>query len=197
MSQSKTNIAIFASGSGTNAQNIIEYFKEHSSIRVSYVICNKPDAYVLKRAKNLKVPNMLISKEQLYSDPAKLINVLKYFNINWIVLAGFNMLIPASLLELFPNRIINIHPALLPKYGGKGMYGMNVHRAVKAAGETETGITIHWVDEEYDSGDILFQAKCEVTPSDSPEAIAEKVHQLEYDHYPKVIENTINSNLRQ
>jgi phosphoribosylglycinamide formyltransferase 1 len=189
----RVNIAVFASGTGTNTENLINYFKTNTTAKVAYVICNNPNALVLEKAKAHRVPSMVVDKDLLYTDPAKLINILKYFNISFIVLAGFNWLVPVQLLEMFPNKIVNIHPALLPKHGGKGMYGIKVHEAVKAANESETGITIHFVNEKYDEGQIIFQAKCTVDNNDTPEQIAQKVHQLEYDHYPQIIEKTISN----
>lgn len=191
--KAKVNIAVFASGTGTNTENLITYFKNNPTAKIAYVICNNPNALVLEKAKAHRVPSMVVDKDLLYTDSAKLVNVLKYFNIGYIVLAGFNWLVPTSILEMFPNKIINIHPSLLPKHGGKGMYGMKVHEAVKTSKETETGITIHLVNEKYDEGKILFQEKCTVSENDSPEDIAHKVHQLEYEFYPKIIEKTISN----
>ncbi|MBN2613802.1 MAG: phosphoribosylglycinamide formyltransferase [Bacteroidales bacterium] len=184
------NLAVFASGSGSNAENIIRYFSNHSSIRIKKVLTNNPNAYVIDRAKNLNVPVRVFNRHEFY-ETGLIINDLKSDQIQWIILAGFLWLVPASITEAFPGRIVNIHPALLPKYGGKGMYGEKVHQAVKSAGEKESGITIHYVNNEYDKGNIIFQARCPVDPSDTPETIAEKVHGLEYKHYPEVIENLI------
>jgi len=181
-------IAIFASGTGTNTVRIIEYFKGHSNIRVSLVLSNKPDAPVLEKAKSFGVETFAFNRGQLY-ETNQVIEKLQAEKIDFIVLAGFLWKVPDNLLKAYPDRIINIHPALLPKFGGKGMYGMNVHRAVKDAGETETGISIHLVNEEYDKGRMLFQAKCEVTEADTPETIAQKVHALEHAHFPQQIES--------
>ena len=183
-------LAIFASGSGTNAENIITSFKSHPSISVSLVLSNKPDAYVITRAKRHCIPFYIFNKEQL-NDPYSIYDILNENGIDYIILAGFLLKIPERMVKKYSDRIINIHPALLPKYGGKGMYGMNVHKAVVNAGEKETGITIHIVDEKYDNGKILFQAKCDVTSSDTPDTVAGKIHQLEQENFPKIIEDYI------
>jgi phosphoribosylglycinamide formyltransferase-1 len=180
-------IAIFASGSGTNAQNIIEYFGGNPEIEVSLVLSNKPDAKVLTRAKRLKVPTFTFNRKTFY-DTEEIVDLLTGKKTDLIVLAGFLWLIPGGLLKKFPGKIINIHPALLPKYGGKGMYGSRVHKAVIDSGDAESGITIHYVNEKYDEGAVIFQARCKVDPSDTPETLAQKVHQLEYEHFPRVIE---------
>ena len=182
------NIAIFASGSGTNAENIIRYFQKKRSAVVQLVLSNKKDAYVLERAKCLNVSCRYFPKND-WEEGSEILSLLKAHEIELIVLAGFLLKIPDLLLQAYPHRIINIHPALLPKYGGKGMYGDRVHEAVVAAGEKETGITIHYIDEEYDKGEILFQATCPVLPTDTPEEVATKVHALEYEHYPQVIDS--------
>ena len=181
-------IAIFASGSGSNAQNIIEYFADNKNIIVDSVWTNNPSAYVLERAKKCGIDSFIFSREE-FKSTLFVVEKLKNRNINLIVLAGFLWLIPSNLIQNF--RIINIHPALLPKYGGKGMYGMNVHQAVVENKEIESGISIHFVNEKYDEGEIIFQAVCPVIPSDSPEDVAEKVHQLEYKHFPEVIEKVL------
>lgn len=184
------NIAIFASGAGSNAQKIVEHFKHNHNITVSLIVSNKPDAPVLGMAKENGVPILVIDRPFFYHSE----DILKIFNkysIDFVVLAGFLWLVPLYLVQAFEKRIINIHPALLPKYGGKGMYGMRVHEAVKKAGETETGITIHYVNEHYDEGDVIFQAKCPVTQEDSPETIAQNIHQLEHRHFPEVIEKLL------
>ena len=181
-------IAIFASGSGSNAQNIIEYFADNKNIIVDSVWTNNPSAYVLERAKKCGIDSFIFSREE-FKNTLFVVEKLKNRNINLIVLAGFLWLIPSNLIQNF--RIINIHPALLPKYGGKGMYGMNVHQAVVENKEIESGISIHFVNEKYDEGEIIFQAVCPVIPSDSPEDVAEKVHQLEYKHFPEVIEKVL------
>lgn len=184
-----TNIAIFASGAGTNAQNIIRFFKDHPHIRIKVVVCNKPEAGVLDIAKHEKIESVLITREAFYANGA--VEVLKKNEIDFIVFAGFLLKAPQVLIDAFPKRIINIHPALLPKHGGKGMYGANVHNAVIAAGDKESGITIHYVDEHYDRGDIIFQAKFEINSTDAAKDVAEKIHQLEYEHFPRVIEECI------
>ena len=186
----KKNIAIFASGSGTNAENIIRYFEENDLIRVSLVLSNRSDALVLKRAQGLHIPTALFSKDDWQAGKA-ILTLLKEHHIDFIVLAGFLLRVPIPLLHAYPNKIINIHPALLPKYGGKGMYGDRVHEAVVAAGEKESGITIHYIDEHYDEGSIIFQAQCEVLPQDSPKEVAHKVHDLEYKYYPSIIEEVV------
>jgi phosphoribosylglycinamide formyltransferase-1 len=183
-------IAIFASGSGTNAQKIIEHFKDNSQIEVSLVLSNKSDAYVLERAAKLGVPSYVFDR-QLFYESNKVHDILKDIGIDFIVLAGFLWLIPENLLRSWTGRIINIHPALLPKYGGKGMYGDRVHKAVIEAGEKETGITIHYVNEVYDDGEIIFQDKFKILTGDTPESIAERIHVLEHEHYPVVIEELV------
>ena len=186
----KKNIAIFASGSGTNAENIIRYFKDNERCSVSLVVSNKQNAGVLARAKALDVPTAVINKDNwVLGNEVQLL--LQPYKIDFIVLAGFLLHIPDILLHDYPNKIINIHPSLLPKYGGKGMYGDRVHQAVVAAEEKESGITIHYINEHYDEGDIIFQATCPVLPSDTPDDLAAKVHQLEYMHFPAVIESLL------
>lgn len=180
-------IALFASGSGTNVENIVKYFNDKTTAKPVCVLCNKPDAFVLERAKRLGLDSMTFNRTD-FNDGKKIMEYLKKYEVDMIVLAGFLWLIPQYLINAFPNRIVNIHPALLPKFGGKGMYGMHVHEAVKQNGETETGITIHLIDGNYDKGNTVFQAKVQVCPTDSPDDIANKVHALEYEHYPKVIE---------
>jgi len=181
-------IAIFASGSGSNAQNIIEYFADNKSFIIDSIWTNNPDAYVLERARKFGINSFVFSRED-FKNPGFVVEKLQMRNINLIVLAGFLWLIPSNLIQNF--RIINIHPALLPKYGGKGMFGMNVHKAVVENRETESGISIHFVNEKYDEGEIIFQAVCPVLPVDSPEDVAEKVHQLEYKYFPGVIEKVL------
>lgn len=183
-------IIVLASGSGSNAENIISFFKKTDSIKVCAVLTNKKTAAVLERCERLETPAFYFNKTA-FSDSDAVIRLLKALNPDLIVLAGFLWKIPASLIKAFPNNIINIHPALLPKYGGKGMYGAKVHQAVKDNSESETGITIHYVNENYDEGAIIFQAKTTVTPSDDANSIAKKVHQLEYEHFPKVIEKLL------
>lgn len=183
-------IAIFASGSGSNAENIINYFQNDTENVVKIVFCNKPKAYVLERAKRLNVPSRVFGREEFYHSDVVL-NELKRLEIDLVVLAGFLWKVPDSIIGAYPDRVINIHPALLPSYGGKGMYGMKVHEAVIAAGEKESGITIHYVNDHYDEGATIFQAKCKITLEDTPETLAEKVHALEYEHFPRVIKNVL------
>jgi phosphoribosylglycinamide formyltransferase-1 len=184
----KFRIAIFASGSGSNAEEIIKYFHHHPSIKVVLVLSNNPKALVLERAKKFNIPIKVFNREEFTTT---LVDVLKGNDITHIVLAGFLWLVPQDILKAYPNRIINIHPALLPKFGGHGMFGMKIHELVRKLNETETGITIHLVTEKYDEGQILYQGKCEVKSEDTPEQIAHKVHQLEYACYPKIIEKWI------
>ncbi|MBO4805996.1 MAG: phosphoribosylglycinamide formyltransferase [Paludibacteraceae bacterium] len=183
-------VAIFASGSGSNAENIIKHFENNPDVNIKLVLCNKKDAYVLTRAKNLGIPSIVFSKKEM--EEGEVLTILRKEQIDFIVLAGFLLKVPAELVAAYPDRIVNIHPALLPNYGGKGMYGMKVHEAVVAAGERESGITIHYVNEFFDSGTIIFQARCEVLPTDTPEDVAQKVHKLEYAHFPQVIESVLN-----
>lgn len=185
-------IAIFASGSGSNAENIINYFKNDTENVVKIVFCNKPDAYVLERAKRLSVPTFVFGREE-FSRSDLVLNELKRLDIDLIVLAGFLWKVPDAIINAYPDRVINIHPALLPSYGGKGMYGMKVHEAVIAAGEKESGITIHHVNNHYDEGTTIFQAKCEIVPEDTPETLATKVHALEYEHFPRVIKKVLDN----
>ncbi len=180
-------IAIFASGSGSNAENIAKYFRDHADIQVALILSNNPGAYVHERAKKLGIPSYTFSKA-VFDEGSAVLNILREYKTDFIVLAGFLLKVSQPLLDAFPGRIVNIHPALLPKYGGKGMYGDRVHRAVVEAGEKETGITIHYVNENYDEGDIIFQARCEVIPGETPEDVARKVHELEYAHFPVVID---------
>lgn len=185
------NIAIFASGSGSNAENISLYFKDSKVLKISVIVSNIEDAMVLNRAEKLNIAAQYLTKDEL-KDGLFMANFLKYYKIDFIVLAGYLKLIPSFLIDAYPNRIINIHPALLPKYGGKGMYGHHVHEAVVANKEQETGITIHYVNEQYDEGQIIFQAKCPVEPNDTAEDVAAKIHELEMANFPKVIENLFN-----
>jgi phosphoribosylglycinamide formyltransferase 1 len=184
------NIAIFASGSGTNAENIIRYFSNRKSAEVSLVLSNRREAYVLKRAASLNVRSVFFDRKDLY-EKEKVSRYLSMYKIDFIVLAGFLWLIPENILNIYEKRIINIHPALLPKHGGKGMYGEKVHEAVIAKHEKVSGITIHYVNNRYDEGDIIFQARCAVTPEDTPDTLASKVHTLEYKHFPEVIEKLV------
>lgn len=183
----KTKLAIFASGGGTNAEQIIGYFKNHKNIAVGMILSNNKDAFVLKRALKHKIPQFVFDRDTFYKEKT-VDEVLKLNKIDLIVLAGFMWLIPQRFVKNYPNKIVNIHPALLPKYGGKGMYGHHVHEAVVKNKEKNSGITIHWVNEAYDEGAIIYQATCAITPSDTPEDVANKVHQLEYEHYPRIIE---------
>lgn len=185
------NIAIFASGSGSNAENIIRYFQFDNSVQIPLIIANKQNAYVLERAKQLGVDSFVFPKAD-WDTGEKILEKLREYQIDFIILAGFLLKVPAALLQVYSDKIINIHPALLPKFGGKGMYGDKVHQAVVDAGEKETGITIHYVNENYDEGEIIAQIRCEVLPSDSPAQVADKVHALEYEHFPKVIEKVLN-----
>jgi phosphoribosylglycinamide formyltransferase 1 len=184
------NIAILASGSGTNAENLIQYFSNRNFAKVTLVLSNKREAYVLKRAAKHKVKSYFFERADFYNSEKVLETLLKN-EIDFVVLAGFLLLIPENILNSFEGRIINIHPALLPKYGGKGMYGERVHEAVLANNEPESGITIHYVNKSYDEGDIIFQAKCKVIPGDTPKSLASRIHALEYAHFPKVLENLI------
>jgi phosphoribosylglycinamide formyltransferase-1 len=181
------NIAIFVSGSGTNCENIIRYFKDSEDYRMRLVASNRADAFALERAKRLGVPSAVVPKAEL-NKPEVILPLLREYDIDFIVLAGFLPLIPDFLIDAFPRRIVNIHPALLPRHGGKGMWGHHVHEAVKAAGDTETGITIHYVSPVCDGGEIIAQFSTAVEPDDTPETIADKVHELEMAHFPAVLE---------
>ena len=183
-------IAIFASGSGSNAENIIQYFAQKPQFCVKSVFCNVPDAYVLERAKKYRNPSFVFNREE-FRNPDKVFRQLQEQEIDFIVLAGFLWLMPSFITAAWPNKIVNIHPALLPAYGGKGMYGHHVHEAVIAAGEKESGITIHYVNDHYDQGAIIFQAKCPVLPTDTPDDLAARVHELEYRYFPQIIAETI------
>lgn len=185
------NIAIFASGSGSNAEQIIKHFQNHTNIRVSLVLTNNPNALVRERAARLNVPCEVFTRDEFYKSD----HVLKLFavhNIDFIVLAGFLWLIPDALIRKYPDKIVNIHPALLPKYGGKGMFGQKVHQAVLDSGDRETGITIHYVNENYDEGNIIFQKICRIKNGDTPDSIQQNVHALEYKYFPIIIEKVIN-----
>ncbi|MBR1464098.1 MAG: phosphoribosylglycinamide formyltransferase [Prevotella sp.] len=193
-------LAIFVSGSGSNCENIIRYFhqgmgrKESATaaedIRIALVVSNKADAYALTRAKNLNVPSVVMPKSD-FNQPEKLLPLMEQYHVDFIVLAGFLLMVPDFLIDAYPQRIINIHPSLLPKYGGKGMWGHHVHEAVKAAGEKETGMTVHYVSNVCDGGEIIAQFKTALSPEDTPEDIAEKEHVLEMAHFPKVIEEVV------
>ncbi len=180
-------IAIFASGSGSNAEEIIRHFATGELARVGLVLCNRPGAGVIARAESLGVETVLFDRDAFY-DSDRIVTLLRERGIDYVVLAGFLWLVPSSLIEAYRGRIVNIHPALLPNYGGKGMYGDRVHRAVIEAGEPESGITIHLVNEVYDSGAILAQFTVPVAPGDTPETLASKIHALEHAHFPEVIE---------
>ncbi|TDJ06418.1 MAG: phosphoribosylglycinamide formyltransferase [Deltaproteobacteria bacterium] len=183
-------IIIFASGSGTNTQNIIEYFQQNKIAKVVLVLSNKEDAKVLERANTLNIPFLSFTKADLCTSN-KVLDVLKKEMPDLIVLAGFLLKFPENILQVYPNKVINIHPALLPKYGGKGMYGSFVHESVLANNEAETGITIHYVNENYDEGAIIFQKSVFLTEGDTPETVANKVHKLEYKYFPKIIERVL------
>lgn len=183
-------IAIFASGSGSNTQSIIEYFQQKENIEIALIMCNKSNAFVVQRAQKLGVKCIVFNSET-FKNNLGFLDILSKYEVNWIVLAGFLLKIPEYIIEDFQGKIINIHPALLPKYGGKGMYGMNVHRAVIENNETESGISIHYVNKNYDEGKMIFQASCAINAGDSPEDLANKIRLLEHQHYPKVIEETI------
>ena len=186
-------IALFASGSGSNAENIIRYFSDQSVFEFPLIISNKADAYVHERARKLGIPSFTFSKEA-FNIGTEIVSLLNDYKIDYIVLAGFLLKISTPILQAFPNKIVNIHPALLPKFGGKGMYGHHVHQAVVDAKEATSGITIHYVNENYDEGNVIFQAVCPVLPTDTPDMVAEKVHALEYEHFPRVIERIFTSN---
>lgn len=182
-------LSVFVSGGGTNLQRIAEYFAENPDVVIANVICNNPKAYAIERAKNLGIPCRIIKKSEFSS--ADFSRELLDEGIDLVVLAGFLWLVPQHLIDAFPNKIINIHPALLPKFGGKGFYGEHVHEAVVAAKEEFSGITIHYVNEHYDSGDIIFQAKVALDDDETPDSLAAKIHKLEYQHYPEVIEGLL------
>jgi len=186
----KKRIAIFASGSGSNAQKIMEHFKRNSEAEVVLILTNNPQAYVLQRADNFEVPSHIFTRDEFYKSD-DVIKLLKNLQVDLIVLAGFLWLVPVSLLKAFPNKIINLHPALLPKYGGAGMYGDNVHKAVLANNEEESGITIHFVDENFDEGEIIHQSRFRIEPGDNLEMIKFKGQQLEHQHFPRVVENLL------
>ena len=188
-------LAILGSGNGTNAQQISEYFAGRSDVEVACIVYNKRDAYIAERARRLGIESRYFGRADFYENHAVL-EYLKEKEADWIILAGFLWLVPQEMLDAYPGRIINIHPALLPKYGGKGMYGHHVHEAVVEAHEKESGITIHIVDENYDRGTILFQARCTVTPDDTPDTLAAKIHLLEKEHFPRVIDETVRGGRR-
>jgi phosphoribosylglycinamide formyltransferase-1 len=190
MASDKHKIAIFASGSGTNAERFFEHFQRHALAEVSLLLTNNPKAGAIDRAKRFDIPVEIFDRATFVQTDG-IVHLLQEKGIDFIVLAGFMWLVPTNLIKAFPNRIVNIHPALLPAYGGKGMYGMHVHQAIAAAKEKETGITIHYVNEKYDEGQIIFQISTPIAPDDTPEDIADKVHALEYQYYPKVVEELI------
>lgn len=185
-------LAILGSGNGTNAQQISEYFAQRDDVEVACIIYNKREAYIAQRARHLGIEAQYFGRDDFYNSTAVL-DYLRQKQADWVILAGFLWLVPEAMLKAYPNRIINIHPALLPKYGGKGMYGHHVHEAVIAHGERESGITIHIVDHRYDCGTTLFQARCQVNPDDTPDTLAAKIHLLEKEHFPRVIDETIHS----
>ena len=184
------NIAIFVSGGGTNCENLIRHFEHSETVNCALVVSNKPDAYALVRAERLGVPTIVLPKAQL-NTPDETLPLLQKYGIDFIVLAGYLVLVPKYLVDAYPRAIVNIHPALIPLHCGKGMYGDRVHEDVIRCGDTESGITIHYVNELFDNGDIIFQAKCPVEPGDDAHAVAEKVHRLEYAHFPRVIEQAV------
>jgi len=186
----QAKLAIFASGKGSNAEKIIQFLENHNNIHVSLIVSNKPTAGVLDIASRFNIPTLLIDRKK-FMESDEYVQIIKNQGITHIILAGFLLKVPDNLIQAYNNRIVNIHPALLPAYGGKGMYGEHVHQAVIQAGEKESGITIHLVDEEYDHGKTLFQAKVDVHPTDTPDSLAEKVHRLEHEHYSKVIEKWV------
>ncbi|MCZ4244591.1 phosphoribosylglycinamide formyltransferase [Pedobacter punctiformis] len=186
----KKRIAIFASGSGSNAQKLMEHFKSNSDIEISLVLTNNADAYVLQRADNFEIPSHIFDRHE-FTKTDNILDLLKNLDIDFIVLAGFLWLIPANLIEAYPGRIINIHPAILPKFGGKGMYGDHVHHAVMAAGEPEGGITIHYVDQNYDEGEYIYQARYKIDKNDNLEMVKFKGQQLEHLHYPRIVESLV------
>lgn len=184
------NLAIFVSGSGTNCENIIRYFQNNQQVNISLVISNKADAYALVRAKHLNVETAVLPKSD-FNNRELVLDLMSDHRIDFIVLAGFLLMIPDWLIDAYEHRMVNLHPALLPKFGGKGMYGHHVHESVKAAGETETGMTVHWVSNVCDGGEIIEQYKTAISPDDTPDDIAEKEHELEMEHFPKVIERVL------
>jgi len=186
----KKRIAIFASGSGSNAQKLMEHFKRSNEIEISLVLTNNAEAYVLQRADNFEIPTHIFDKNEFYKTD-EVVDLLKNLEIDFVVLAGFLWLIPKNLIDAYPGRIVNIHPAILPKFGGKGMYGDHVHHAVMAAGETEGGITIHYVDENYDEGEYIYQARYRIDKNDNLEMVKFKGQQLEHQHYPRIVETLV------
>ena len=188
------NIAIFVSGGGTNCENIIKYFKDSEKVRIVLVVSNKAGAGAIARAERLGVPATVVPKAE-FNDPEVILPLLKEYSVDFIVLAGFLLVVPDFLIEEYDHRMVNLHPALLPKYGGMGMYGHHVHEAVKAAGEKETGMTVHWVSREVDGGEIIARFSTPLDPEDTPDDIAAKEHVLEMEHFPKVIEELLDINV--
>ena len=184
------NLAIFVSGSGTNCENIIRHFAGNDNVNIALVVSNRPDAYALVRAERFGVPTVVLTKSEL-NDEQHTLSVLRQHHIDFIVLAGFLLMIPPFLIRAYSRRMLNLHPALLPRHGGKGMYGHHVHEAVKASGDTETGMTVHWVSDECDGGEIIAQFSTPLSPDDTPDDIAEKEHVLEMEHFPQVIEQVL------
>ena len=187
-----TNIAIFVSGSGTNCENIIRHFTDSKNVKIALVLSNRSDAYALVRAEKYNIPTVILPKTDFYKEE-QLLGLMQTYAINFIVLAGFLLMIPDFLIRAYNRRMVNLHPALLPKFGGKGMYGHHVHEAVKAAGETETGMTVHWVSSICDGGEIIAQYCTPINPEDTPDDIAAKEHILEQKYFPKVIEQVLQS----
>ncbi len=194
LSSRTKQIAIFASGGGSNALKIIQYFKDNKDVNISLILSNNANAPVLKKAVMHGINSIVFGRQEFYESD-KITKKLIDYSIDLVVLAGFLWLVPDHLLNSFENKIINIHPALLPKYGGKGMFGHHVHEAVKAAGEEESGITIHYVNKEYDKGEIIFQARCKLSPDDNPKMIAQKVLALEHQHFAKTVDRVINNKI--
>ncbi|MDD6853559.1 MAG: phosphoribosylglycinamide formyltransferase [Prevotella sp.] len=188
--EERKRIAIFASGNGTNCENIIRYFQAKGDAEIAFVLSNKADAYALVRARRLGVKTVVMTRDT-FNDESAVMELMRREHVGFIVLAGFLLLVPPFLIDAFDHRMVNIHPALLPKYGGKGMYGRHVHEAVKAAGESETGMTVHWVTREYDSGAIIAQYKTAISPTDTVDDIAAKEHELEMKYFPEVIDRII------
>ena len=186
----KTRLALFASGSGSNAEKIVDYFRDHANIEVAVILTNKADAKVLDRAKRLSIESESFSKKT-FDSKDDFLPVLNKYKVDFIILAGFLLKVPGYLTDEFANKMVNIHPSLLPKFGGKGMYGMHVHQAVIDAKEKESGITIHFVNNKFDDGEVIFQAKCKIDANDTPDDLATKIHALEHHHFPSVIEKTI------
>lgn len=188
--EERKRIAIFASGNGTNCENIIRYFQAKGDAEIAFVLSNRADAYALVRTRRLGVKTVVMTRDT-FNDESAVMELMRREHVGFIVLAGFLLLVPPFLIDAFDHRMVNIHPALLPKYGGKGMYGRHVHEAVKAAGESETGMTVHWVTREYDSGAIIAQYKTAISPTDTVDDIAAKEHELEMKYFPEVIDRIV------